>query len=252
MQDIEISDYIAKGKYGRVYKAKNIRNEIVACKIINKAKLIKDEINPNDEIEILKLINCSYIVKYINSFEYGEKGKERIYIVMEYINGIDLFTKILEGPLDEIISLNYIKQITSGIIYLHENNIMHRDIKPENIMIKDENIKIIDFGHAIKYKDGELFYQLAGTPFYLAPEIVSYKGYDYRVDIWMIGILYFEMVTGNPPFDGEHFIDMLRSIITCEYTFPDFVSDKTKFNISLIIVKEPDYRCPLITILQMT
>ena len=68
MQDIEIGDYITKGKYGRVYKAKNGRNETLACKIMNKSKLIKDEINPTDEIEILKIIHHPYIIRYINSF----------------------------------------------------------------------------------------------------------------------------------------------------------------------------------------
>ena len=253
MQDIEIGDYIAKGKYGRVYKAKNVRNETLACKIMNKSKLIKDEINPTDEIEILKLINHPYIIRYINSFEYGEKGNERIYILMEYITGGDLFAKILKGPIHETTSLKYIQQIAKGVSYLHENGIMHCDIKSENIMIDEENnVKIIDFGHAIKYQDGELFYRIVGTPLYLAPEIVSNKGYDYRIDIWMIGILYFEMVTGNPPFDGESFIDIARAIISGKYMFPDFLSYKTRFNISLILVTDPNYRAPLSTILQMT
>ena len=253
MQDIEIGDYIAKGKYGRVYKATNNKNETLACKIMNKAKLIRDEINPTDEIELLKLINCPFIIKYINSFEYGEKGNERIYILMEYITGGDLFAKILSGPMNESRSLKYIQQIAKGISYLHENKIMHRDIKPENIMIDEENnVKIIDFGHAVKYSDGELFYKIVGTPLYLSPEIVSNKGYDYRIDIWMIGILYFEMVTGNPPFDGESFIDIARAIISGKYVFPDFLSYKTRFHISLVLVVDPNYRCPLSTILQMT
>jgi serine/threonine protein kinase len=144
---------------------------------------------------------------------------------------------------------------------LHDNFIMHRDLKPENIMITttlgsaQDSIKIIDFGHAVRYESGDIFNKLAGTLFYLAPEMVRHSGYDYRIDIWMIGVLYFEMVTGTPPFDGEEYNDILQTICECEYIFPETletISHKTRFNISLILVADPDYRAPLSTILQMT
>lgn len=257
MHGINIGNYLAKGKYGKVYEAttsnkdafEHINNETVACKIMNKAKLIKNEVDYMSEIEILKNIDFPYIIHFYDSFEY----EANIYIIMEYIPGGNLYSKILLGPMDEVLTLRYIKQIALGVSYLHQNFIMHRDLKPENIMIDGvDNIKIIDFGHAVRYESGDIFNKFAGTLFYLAPEIVKRQGYDYRIDIWMIGVLYFEMITGEPPFDGEEYNDILLAISKCQYTLPKNISHKTRFNISLILVADPDYRTPLSTILQMT
>jgi serine/threonine protein kinase len=249
MHGINIGNYLAKGKYGKVYEATTPTKNTVACKIMNKAKLIKNEVDYMSEIEILKSVDSPYIIRFNDSFEY----RGNIYIIMEYIPGGDLFTKIVSGPIDEIVTLKYIKQIATGISYLHENFIMHRDLKPENIMITlQDSIKIIDFGHSVRYEPGDIFNKIAGTLFYLPPEMAKRSGYDYRVDIWTIGVLYFEMVTGTPPFDGDTYNDIIREICKCQYKFTENISHKTRFNISLILVADPDYRAPLSTILQMT
>jgi serine/threonine protein kinase len=116
MHGINIGEYLAKGKYGKIYMAtrpkkhtqdlqKTTNNETVACKIMNKAKLIKDEVYYMSEIEIMKSINSPHIIQFYDSFEYHKN----IYIIMEYIPGGNLYSKILLGPMDEVLTLKYIK-----------------------------------------------------------------------------------------------------------------------------------------------
>ena len=245
MENLQLGRFLARGKFGKVYLG-TFSNKKVAVKVILKKKLVKHQINYLEEIEILKMIDHHYVIKF---YEWLE-SKNNIYHIMEYISNGDLFSKISRGKIDENRSLKYVKQIAEGLSYLHENFIMHRDIKSENILLDaEDNIKITDFGHSEKFTKEQKFYEVAGTIFYLAPEIINGKGYDCRVDIWSLGVLYFELVTGESPFTGKEETDILKAIIKGNYILPTFISEKTKFQISLILYINPEYRASLSTIL---
>lgn len=240
----ELGEYIEKGKYGRVYQAKNDKN--LAIKVIKKKKL--KDYNLDDEISILKKLQCDYIVKFFDWYD----DDTRVYQIFEYVSGGDLYYRIKKGLLNKNISLLYLKQMATAIDYIHKNHIMHRDIKPENILIdKNDNIKLTDFGFATKFKDGEKFNAIVGSIYFLAPEIINNYGYDYRIDIWMLGVVYYEMLTGNMPFEGNDAEEVTRKISLGKYKLPITLSFNSKFNITSILCSNPDLRVSISTILKM-
>jgi len=124
-------------------------------------------------------------------------------MVLEYASGGSLNEKIKfgYGQLSKILVKRYFRDVCEAVKYLHENNYMHRDIKPENILItKDNHAKLCDFGFAsiLEYRS-----TLCGTFEYMAPEMIQKKPYDYKIDIWALGILLFELIQGFAPFKGE-------------------------------------------------
>lgn len=113
----------------------------------------------------------------------------------------------------------YMKQILSGVVYLHNNKIIHRDLKLGNLFLNDElQIKIGDFGLATKIEfDGERKKTLCGTPNYIAPEILNKKGHSYEVDIWSIGCIMYTLLIGKPPFETSTLKDTYDRIKRCDY-----------------------------------
>lgn len=106
-----------------------------------------------------------------------------------------------------------VKQVCSAVRYLHSHSIIHRDIKPENILIAPGGVaKLTDFGWSVHNPDNSLRDTLCGTPIYLSPELISNQKYDHTVDLWAIGVLTFELFTGEMPFGIKSFQD-LRNIV---------------------------------------
>ena len=243
MKDLIIQGKIEKGSFGKVYKG-IFNEEKVAVKIIKKDTLIKFRINPNYEINILKHLNNHYIVKFIECFE----DEKSIYHILEYVEK-DLFKIIQRNNLKDIHAFSYVTDITKGLIYLNNKNIAHFDIKPENILVdRNNNIKIADFGHAVFFKDGDFFENMVGTIYYLAPEVIK-EHYDYRADIWSLGICYYEMLTKFPPFYSKNTKKVTERILENEIIFSKDFPKNSKENISKMLVKNPDKRCSLQDIL---
>lgn len=127
---------------------------------------------------------------------------------MEYVQGGEIFT-LLEnlGRFSENVAKFIIAEIILGIQYLHETlKIIYRDLKPENILLtKSGHIKISDFGLSKEYQNkDDKAYTFAGTPEYMAPEVVLNKGHNKNVDLWGIGIFLYELVAGHPPFSDKN------------------------------------------------
>ncbi|CAH1102322.1 unnamed protein product [Psylliodes chrysocephalus] len=113
----------------------------------------------------------------------------------------------------------YMKQIISGVHYLHHNRIIHRDLKLGNLFLNDDLIvKIGDFGLSAKIEyEGERRKTLCGTPNYVAPEILTNKGHSFEVDIWSLGCIMYALLIGKSPFEASSLEETYNRITKCEY-----------------------------------
>ena len=227
---------LGAGSFGRVKLAKmNDTEKFYAIKILKKIDLIKlkqvDHIL--NEIKILTLVSHPFIVEI-----YGFTQDERyIYIILEFINGGELFTylrSVIKFPIDQ--SVFYAGQVVLIFEYLHSKNIIYRDLKPENLLIDTHGyLKLTDFGFAkICLKRT---YTLCGTPEYIAPEILLNKGHGKPVDWWTFGILLYEMLAGFPPFNDEDPMGIYQKILKCKVRFhSDFPSDAKSLIKHLLVI----------------
>jgi phosphorylase kinase gamma subunit len=176
------------------------------------------------EVEIMRLIGGHpNIIEIYDTFI----SETFIFIVMELCPNGELFdylTKVVR--LSEKKTRALMQSILEAVNYLHKMNIVHRDLKPENILLdKNMNVKISDFGFAMKLKENEKLFDLCGTPGYLAPEVLAcsmyenMEGYDKQVDMWACGVILFTLLSGSPPFWHRRQVIMLRMIMEGKYNF---------------------------------
>ena len=212
--EFDLIELVGQGNYGRVYKAIHKKTgKIYSAKIayIEKANEVDSF---KKEIHILSQCNNQYIVHYYGSYIKGHQ----IWIILEFCDGGSLYEliKILPRNLNEEEIASLIHMILKGLIFLHENKKIHRDIKSENILLTHEGIaKLADFGvstqlmHSFSKKITKI-----GTPFYMSPEVIMQNKYDYKCDIWSLGITSIEMAEGEPPFSKVKGYWVLKKIIT--------------------------------------
>ncbi len=136
------------------------------------------------------------------------KSKQYHFHVIRFFKGgpLDNFMQKQESFSEERVQ-SIIFQVIKALTYMHEQNLLHRDLKSENVMVADSEegedifIKLIDFGFAKMAKKGENLTEQLGTPYYIAPEIIANKKYDFKVDIWSLGVMTYELICGQYPFD---------------------------------------------------
>lgn len=202
----EILSLIGQGGMADVYKAKDtILNRIVAIKVL-RDKLSQDAmalVRFQREASAASRLSHPNVVDIYDVGEY--EGMH--YIVMEFIRGRTLKELIAQrGALDVDEAIGIMKQLVSAINHAHENNIIHRDIKPQNVLVKDDGtIKITDFGIAVANGSVQLTFNntVMGSAHYLAPETTQGKEANEQVDIYSLGIVFYELLTGKVPFTGK-------------------------------------------------
>jgi serine/threonine protein kinase len=218
-----------------------------------KRNVVKNEIN------ILKQLDNEYIMKLYEEID----TPNYLYLVLEYINGIpliDILRNEKNGYLSQKRATKLMTQIIKGIIYLHDKNIYHRDIKLENILVmKNDSIKIIDFGFAVKCNRDSYQKLFCGTPSYMAPELLNKEKYiPYYSDIWSLGVLFYSMLYGRFPFerndkylleDNDDFFDKI-TVIELKFYDEIKVDDNIKYLFKKIFVAEPSERITLNEILE--
>ncbi|KAF2309545.1 hypothetical protein GH714_003774 [Hevea brasiliensis] len=155
--------------------------------------------------------------------------KAKIYFVMEYVRGGELFNKVAKGRLKEEVARKYFQQLISAVSFCHARGVFHRDLKPENLLL-DENgdLKVSDFGLSAvsdQIRQDGLFHTFCGTPAYVAPEVLARKGYDAaKVDIWSCGVILFVLMAGYLPFHDQNIMVMYRKIHKGEFRCPRWFS----------------------------
>ena len=203
----KVLNKLGAGAFGSVYRIIDLSSKIIrAMKIIKKETIDfqDDERTFLKEIEILSKMDHPNIVKI---FEYY-LDDHNFYVISEYVSGGELYDTISSwSDFNENKVAFIFNQIMSAVFYLHSSNIVHRDLKPENIMVESGNnnqkirIKLIDFGTCNYLEPGQRLKMLVGTPYYIAPEVLS-RDYGQKCDIWSCGVILFVLLSGRPPFDG--------------------------------------------------
>ncbi|KAF4080462.1 hypothetical protein AMELA_G00171730 [Ameiurus melas] len=200
------------------------------------------------EVEILQSLQHPNIMALKDVFE----SKAEVVLIVELIRGGELFDFIAEKEsLTETDAIEFLKHVLEGVRYMHSKHIGHFDLKPENIMLSDKrvpnpNIKIIDFGMAHCFLQGEEYRSMGGTPQYIAPEIINNECLSTAADMWSIGVITYILLSGLSPFQGETNEETLRSIVELKYEFePHYFSQTTsmaKDFIQKLLVKEQSER----------
>jgi non-specific serine/threonine protein kinase len=214
----KITEKLGKGGMGEVYLADDLKLERqVAIKFLPE-HLTKDKENVERferEAKAAAALNHPNIITIHDVID----SENRIYIVMEYVEGDPLRTKIDKGVSDIDQILNITKQICEGLEKAHQAGIVHRDIKPENILIdNDGRVKILDFGLAKLKGVSKLTKESCtlGTIYYISPEQLQGKEVDHRSDIWSLGVVLYELFTGEVPFKAEYESAVIYSILNEE------------------------------------
>ena len=206
--DFTLIKELGTGSFGRVLLVQhNITQAQYAIKAIDKRTQanIQERIYFRREIEIMYRIHHPNVVKLFGHFE----DNTYCYFIMEYIEGGNIYSYVPKNGIRSISTqqvASVIKDVISATYFLHHMNppIIHRDIKPENVLLgSGMKAKLTDFGWS-NYMNGEYKRTtVCGTPIYLAPEMINNTGHDEKVDIWCIGVLLFELMTGIQPWSGH-------------------------------------------------
>ncbi len=196
---------VARSGMATIYRASDSRNNRTVALKIPHPDMEADPIlfdRFKREAAIGERLNHPNIMKV-----YGDEQRSRIYMVMEWCDGRLLRRVIDEGKLPQDRAIRIASHILEALDYIHANGVVHRDLKPENIMVDDhDNIKLIDFGIASDSSSRRLTYAnftaTLGTPNYISPEQVKGKRGDGRSDVYSVGVILYEMLTGKLPFSG--------------------------------------------------
>lgn len=212
---------LGEGSYGAVSKCTNKSTGVTrACKSISKSQM-KNLDRFKQEIAIMKIMDHPNIIKLYESFE----DHRNIYLVMELSTGGELFDRIIDaGHFTEVQAACVMQHMFRAIFYMHENHICHRDLKPENFLFASKDpiekcaLKVIDFGLACKFSSDQILTTKAGTPYYVAPQVLAGK-YDQSSDLWSLGVIMYVVLCGYPPFYGETDADVLAKVRLGNFSF---------------------------------
>ena len=250
IKDFDIIKELGCGSFGRVFLARHKKTKVqYAIKAIDKKNKTNIEEKPyfRRELEVMYKIHHPNVVKLFGHFE----DNHYCYFIMEYIskgNVYNLITLDKKKQLATKIVAQIIKDVISATYFLHNMNppIIHRDIKPENVLLNDGIVaKLTDFGWSNYIEEEKERKTVCGTPIYLAPEIIKEKGHDEKVDIWCIGVLLFELITGTVPFQGKDIESLKSNILHLRISWPKEINKDAKDLISKILKLDPNERITL-------
>lgn len=242
--DFTLLKVIGQGSYGKVFLVQHKKTGLThAMKMLK-----KDELKKRNQVEhtmterrILEKIKHPFIV----SLQYSFQSKEKLYFVLDYCPGGELFFYLQNiGRFKEKTACFYASNILFGIEELHRHDIIYRDLKPENVLIGyDGYAKITDFGLSKENIQGNSdAHSFCGTPEYLAPEILTKTGHGKAADWWSFGAIIYEMLVGVPPFYTKNRQKLYQNIKSADLKLEDWLSDNAKDLLSKLLIKDPNKR----------
>lgn len=240
----EIQGKLGAGGMGVVYKALDLKlNRTVALKFLS-----TDEVTPENRDKLLREARAASALDHANIaavHTIEETADGRTFIVMGYYDGETLADKVRRGPLQPAHAVNFALQIAQGLQHAHARNITHRDIKPSNVLItNDGTAKILDFGLARVHGPtaSTETATLSGTLLYMPPEQAQGRNLDARSDIWSLGVVLFQMLTGRLPFYSDSAASTIIAILNSPPAEMAGVSDELQVVILRTLAKTPDAR----------
>ena len=227
-------EIIGVGSFGKVYKAQNVRGDFFAIKSIDfpNEKILE---YIKQEIEIMKSIHDENIVYLHEVYQTPSK----IFLIMEYCEGGDAEKYLnVHGPFHQNTVKRLSKSLLQGLIALERMKIMHRDIKLSNLYLTDSNItkakiKIGDFGFA-KFIRNKIAMSQIGTPLYMAPEVFNSCPYNFKADVWSLGMAIYEMLAGTPVFECYTLVELF-SKQKLPIVYPDSMDEDAIVMISAML-----------------
>ncbi|XP_048043964.1 aurora kinase B isoform X1 [Megalobrama amblycephala] len=250
MKDFDIGRPLGKGKFGNVYLARERKlKTIVALKVLFKSQMEKEGVEHQlrREIEIQSHLRHPNILQFYNYF-YDDT---RVYLILEYAPRGEMYKELQRcGRFDDQRTATYMEELADALNYCHEKKVIHRDIKPENLLLGFRGeLKIADFGWSV-HAPSLRRRTMCGTLDYLPPEMIEGHTHDEKVDLWCIGVLCYECLVGNPPFETASHTETYKRITKVDLQFPKVVSDGARDLISKLLRHSPSMRMPLKSVIE--
>ena len=240
----DIVQKIGEGGCGVCYKVFSTKYQsFFACKVIllDERKKELQEKSFVNELDALKVITHPFIIKVFDTF----RTENELFFILEYCPNHDLQFRVKkEGPLQTAQLLEYASMILDALLFLEENNISHNDIKPSNILIDQYGRpKLADFGLSKKLATGEMSKDFAGTPAFLAPEVLHRHSYDpIKADIWSFGMTLYYLSTGEFPYSTSSADGLFNFALTGFCDVPRTIDPIIRTIIQKTLIVDPDLR----------
>lgn len=248
IQDYEILEHLGKGGFAHVYRARCSRTGLfVAIKMIDKALMASAGMigRVRQEVTIHSRLKHPAILELYTFFE----DAHYVYLVLELAHNGELAKHFKLGTrgLSEKAAADILRQVLSGVLYLHTHNIIHRDLSLNNLLLtKDLNVKIADFGLATQLNGpDEKHVTMCGTPNYISPEVASRDLHGLPADVWGIGCMLYTLLVGSPPFHTQHVKTTLNRVINADYKIPYELSHQAQDLLQKLLCKDPSKRISL-------